>query len=143
MKRIVLRQKMFRSLLESCNELLLEDPNNIDLIRTRGIALIVAQKYVEAINDLIEVLKALPDDVCSYYLKSDCHFQLREFEQAKQDFIRATLLEDNPNIERRYIENVLVPDETELGDIGKILEYERNKAILKNLSEFAEDPNAD
>ncbi len=143
MKRIVMRHKMICHLLEGCNKALLNEPNNIEILRTRGIAFNIAQKYNEAINDFIAVLKASPDDVSSYYLKSDCHYQLGEFEKAKQDFMRATLLEDNPNIEKSYIENVLVPDETELKEVEKILEYERNKAILKSFPDLTEDTKTD
>ena len=114
----------------------------MEILRTRGIAFNIAQKYGEAISDFIEVLKALPDDVSSYYLKSDCHYQLGEFEKAKQDFMRAALIEDNPNIEKSQIENILVPDETELAEIEKILEYERNKAILKSFPDLAGDAKA-
>ncbi len=142
MRRIALRHKMICHLLEACNREHLKDPNNVEILRTRGIMFNIANKYNEAINDFIEVLKALPEDASSYYLKSDCHYQLGELEKAKEDFMRATLLEDNPNIDKKYIENVLVPDKTELADIEKILEYERNKAILKNfpdLTEYTED----
>ncbi|MCC7302395.1 MAG: hypothetical protein IT233_07125 [Bacteroidia bacterium] len=143
MRRIVLRHKMICHLLETCNKVLLDDPNNIDILRTRGIAFNLAKKYVEAIDDFINVLKALPDDVSAYYLKSDCHYQLGEFEQAKRDFMRAALLEDNPNIERTQIENVIVPEETELADVKKILEFERNKAILKSFPDLISDTTAD
>jgi len=142
MRRIALRHKMICYLLETCNKALLKEPNNMEILRTRGIAFNIAQKYGEAISDFIEVLKALPDDVSSYYLKSDCHYQLGEFEKAKQDFMRAALIEDNPNIEKSQIENVLVPDETELAEIEKILEYERNKAILKSFPDLAGDSKA-
>lgn len=134
---------MICHLLEACNKALLKEPNNMEILRTRGIAFNIAKKYVEAINDFITILKVIPDDVSSYYLKSDCHYQLGEFEEAKQDFMRATLLEDNPNIEKKYIENVLVPDETELKEIEKVLEYERTKAILKNFPDLTEDTKAD
>jgi len=129
---------MICHLLEACNRELLKEPNNMEILRTRGVMFNIAKKYNEAINDFIEVLKALPEDASSYYLKSDCHYQLGEFEKAKQDFMRATLLEDNPNIDKKYIENVLVPDKTELADIEKILEYERNKAILKSFPDLAD-----
>jgi tetratricopeptide (TPR) repeat protein len=138
MERFVLRNKMLCHVVESCNKELLKEPNNIAILKTRGIALNIAQKYNEAINDFVKVLKALPDDFSSYYLKSDCHYQLGEFIKAKQDFMRAALLEDNPNIERSYIENILVPEETELKEVEKILEYERNKAILKIFPDIAD-----
>lgn len=125
-------------LLETCNTILLKEPKNIEILKTRAIALNIAQKYEEAIIDFIAILKLLPGDIDSYYLKSDCHYQLGEFEKAKQDFIRASLLENDPNTERSLIENVLVPKETELITIEKTLEYERNKLILK-FSPFSEN----
>lgn len=133
---------MICGFLDSCNEKLKQEPNNINILRTRGVLYSLAQKYGEAINDFIAVLKAFPDDFSSYYLKSDCHYQLGEFEKSKQDFMRAALLEDNPNIEKSYIENVLVPAETELKEIEKILEYERNKAILRSFPDLAGDTKA-
>lgn len=134
---------MLCHVVESCNKELLKEPDNIVILRTRGIAFNIAQRYNEAISDFIEILKVLPGDVSAYYLKSDCHYQLGEFEKAKQDFMRAALLEDNPNIEKNYIENVLVPDETTLDEIEKVLEYERNKAILKSFPDLAEDIKTD
>lgn len=139
MRRIVLQNKMICHILEGCNRELIKEPNNVEILRTRGIAYNLAKKYLKAIEDLSKVLSALPDDVSSYYLKSDCHYQLGEIEQAKKDFMRAALLEDNPNIERTQIENVFVPEETELADIVKILEFERNKAILKSFPDLIAD----
>jgi tetratricopeptide (TPR) repeat protein len=136
MRRLVLRNKMICLLLESCNDELAKDPNNIDILKTRAIALSIAKKYIEAIDDLIKVINASPDDVTSYYMKSDCHFQLGEFEKAKEDYFRAALLEDNPNIERKYIENVTVPEETELSDIEKILDYEWTKTVYESFPEI-------
>jgi tetratricopeptide (TPR) repeat protein len=136
MRRLVLRNKMICLLLESCNDELAKDPNNIAILKTRAIALSIARKYIEAIEDLIKVINASPDDVTSYYMKSDCYFQLGEFEKAKEDYFRAVLLEDNPNIEKKYIENVTVPEETELSDIEKILDYEWNKAVSESFPEI-------
>lgn len=134
---------MVCAFLDTCNEQLRQEPNNINILRTRGILYNMAQKYNEAVVDFITVLKELPGDISSYYLKSDCHYQAGEFEKAKKDFMRAALLEDNPNIEKSYIENVLVPDETELKEIERILEYERNKAILRSFPDLAGDTKAD
>lgn len=139
MRRIVLRHKMICHILETCNRELLKEPGNAEILKTRGITFNIAQKYDEAIKDFIDVLKIFPYDVSSYYLKSDCHYQLGEFEKAKQDFMRAVLLEDNPDIEKKQIENILVPDETRLEEIEKILEYERNKVILKSFPNLSED----
>lgn len=143
MKEILLRNKMICHILEGCNKALLKEPNNVELLRTRGIAFNLAKKYVEAIDDFLKVIKAMPEDASSYYLKSDCHFQLGEFEQAKQDFMRAALLEDNPDIDKAQIENIIVPDETELADVVKILEFEKNKAILKIFPDLISDSTVD
>lgn len=143
MRRIVLRHKMVCGFLDTCNEKLKQAPHDINILRTRGILYSLAEKYNKAISDFIEVLKEFPGDVSSYYLKSDCHYQLGEFEKAKQDFMRAVLLEDNPDVEKKQIENILVPNETTLEEIEKILEYERNKAILSSFPDLAEDTKAD
>ncbi len=143
MKRIVLRHTMICHLLDSCNKELLKDPDNMEILKTRGIALNLAMKYEEAINDFIKVLKVFPGDVSLYYLKSDSHYELGEYEQAKQDFMRAALLEDNPDIDKSHIENVLVPEETELKEVETILDYERNKAILKNFPCLEEESEND
>lgn len=143
MRRIVLRHKMVCGFLDTCNEKLKRAPHDINILRTRGILYSLAEKYNKAISDFIEVLKEFPGDVSSYYLKSDCHYQLGEFEKAKQDFMRAVLLEDNPDIEKKQIENILVPNETTLEEIEKILEYERNKAILSSFPDLAEDTKED
>lgn len=134
---------MIRHVLEGCDKALLKEPNNVELLRTRGIAFNLAKKYAEAIDDFLKVLNAMPEDASSYYLKSDCHYQLGEFEQAKQDFMRAALLEDNPDIDKSEIKNVIVPEETELEDIVKILEFEKNKAILKSFPDLISDSTVD
>ena len=106
----------------------------------RGVALNLAERYTDAITDFVKIIKKT-SNVSSYYLKSDCHYQLQEFEEAKKDFMRATLLEDNPDMDMKDIEDVLVPDETELEEVELILEYERNKAILKSFPNLSEDIN--
>lgn len=122
---------MICHILDSCNKELEKEPHNVEILRTRGIAYSIAKKYMQAIDDLLQVINALPSDASSYYLKSDCHFQLGEFEKAKEDYVRATLLERDPAIERGKIENVTVSDETELADIKTILDYEWEKAVRR------------
>ena len=140
MRRVVLRHKLIGDILDACNKQLLKEPDNIEILMARGVALNLAERYTDAITDFVKIIKKT-SNVSSYYLKSDCHYQLQEFEEAKKDFMRATLLEDNPDMDMKDIEDVLVPDETELEEVELILEYERNKAILKSFPNLSEDIN--
>ncbi|HSH65397.1 MAG TPA: hypothetical protein VLB84_06240, partial [Bacteroidia bacterium] len=66
MKRIVLRNKMICHILDSCNKELQKEPQNVEILRTRGIAYSIAKRYMEAIDDLLRVINALPSDASSY-----------------------------------------------------------------------------
>lgn len=133
MRRMVLRQKMICGFLDSCNEKLKQEPGNISIIRTRGILYNLAEKYDKAITDFERIINEMPLDVSAYYLKSDCHFHKGEFDLAKRDYMRALKLQFDTKITDSSIENAVIIDEQDLKDIEKVLEYEKNEAILKFL----------
>lgn len=133
MKRIVWRQKMICGFIDSCNEKLKQEPDNIDIIRTRGILYNLAEKYDNAISDFERIIDELPSDAIAYYLKSDCYFNRGEFDLAKRDYMRALKLQFDTKITDISIENAVIIDEQDLKDIEKVLEYEKNQAILSFL----------
>lgn len=132
MRRIVMRQKMICGFIDSCNEKLKQEPNNIDIIRTRGILYNLAEKYDKAITDFGRIIGEMPD-ASTYYLKSDCHFHKGEFDLAKRDYMRALKLQFDTKITDNSIESAVIIDEQDLKDIEKVLEYEKNQAILSYL----------
>ncbi|MES2397490.1 MAG: hypothetical protein V4549_15890 [Bacteroidota bacterium] len=131
--RIAMRQKMVCGFIDSCNEKLKQEPNNINIICTRGILYNLAEKYDKAIMDFEKIIDSMPKDASAYYLKSDCYFNKGEFDLAKRDYMRALKLQLDTTITDSAIENAVIIDEQDLKDIEKVLEYEKNEAILKYL----------
>ncbi len=133
MRRIVMRQKMICGFIDSCNEKLKQEPNNINILRTRGILYNLAEKYDKAITDFERIIDTMPSDASAYYLKSDCYFNKGEFDLAKRDYMRALKLQFDTKLTDSSIENAVIIDGQDLKDIEKVLEYEKNQAILNYL----------
>lgn len=124
---------MICGFIDSCNEKLKQEPNNINILRTRGILYNLAEKYDKAITDFEQIIDSMPKDASAYYLKSDCHFNKGEFDLAKRDYMRALKLQFDTTITDSSIENAIITDKQDLKDIEKVLEYEKNQAILNYL----------
>lgn len=124
---------MICGFIDSCNEKLKQEPDNINIIRTRGILYNLAEKYDNAISDFERIIDEMPSDAIAYYLKSDCYFNRGEFDLAKRDYMRALKLQFDTKITDSSIENAVIIDEQDLKDIEKVLEYEKNQAILSFL----------
>lgn len=133
MRRIVWRQKMVCGFIDTCNEKLKQEPDNLDIIRTRGILYDLAEKYDKAITDFERIINEIPADISAYYLKGDCHFNKGEFDLAKRDYMRALKLQFDSKLTDSSIENAVIIDGQDLKDIEKVLEYEKNQAILNYL----------
>lgn len=133
MRRMILRQKMICEFLDSCSEKIKQEPDNIDVIRIRGILYNLAEKYDKAITDFEKIIATMPSDASAYYLKSDCYFNKGEFDLAKRDYMRALKLQFDTKITDSSIGDAVILDEQDLKDIEKVLEYEKNQAILNFL----------
>jgi tetratricopeptide (TPR) repeat protein len=119
--------------IDTCNEKLKQEPDNLDIIRTRGILYNLAEKYDKAITDFERIINEIPADISAYYLKGDCHFNKGEFDLAKRDYMRALKLQFDSKLTDSSIENAVIIDGQDLKDIEKVLEYEKNQAILNYL----------
>jgi tetratricopeptide (TPR) repeat protein len=139
MRRMILRQQMICGFLDSCNEKLKQEPDNINIIRIRGILYNLAEKYDKAITDFERIIDTMPSDASAYYLKSDCHFNKGEFDLAKRDYMRALKLQFETKITDSSIENAVILDQQDLKDIEKVLEYEKNQAIINYLPSIIEE----
>ncbi|MDO9001084.1 MAG: hypothetical protein Q7W45_15065 [Bacteroidota bacterium] len=139
MRRMILRQQMICEFLDSCNEKLKQEPDNINIIRIRGILYNLAEKYDKAITDFERIIDTMPSDASAYYLKSDCHFNKGEFDLAKRDYMRALKLQFETKITDSSIENAVILDQQDLKDIEKVLEYEKNQAIINYLPSIIEE----
>lgn len=139
MRRIIERQKMICGFLDSCNERLKQEPNNIEIIRVRGMLYSLAEKYDQAINDFKSIIETMPSDASAYYLKSNCHFNIGEFDLAKRDYMRALKLEFDTKITEDDIERAVIIDAQDLNDIEKVLEHEKKQALRNYLPEFVEE----
>lgn len=122
---------MIADLIKSCNEKLAEDPENIQLIRMRGLLYDMLDQYDEAIEDYIRAIKALPNDAVVYYLKSNIHYRKGEFNMAKRDYLRGLKIQHNANFTEEQIERAVVKDDEELEDIRRVIEHEKNEAIRR------------
>lgn len=124
---------MICGFIDSCNEKLKQEPDNINILRTRGILYNLAEKYDKAITDFERIIDTMPSDASTYYLKSDCYFNKGEFDLAKRDYMRALKLQFDTKLTDNSIENAVIIDGQDLKDIEKVLEYEKNQAILNYL----------
>lgn len=138
MRRIIARQKMICGFLDSCNERLKQEPDNIEIIRIRGMLYSLAEKYDQAISDFKLIIETTPTDASAYYLKSDCHFNMGDFDLAKRDYMRALKLQFDTSITEGDIEVAVIIDAQDLKDIEKVLEYEKEQAFQNYLPEFVE-----
>jgi tetratricopeptide (TPR) repeat protein len=134
MKKIAFEQKMLLDLLESVNEKLKEEPGNVELSKMRGLVFSLLDRYEDAINEFVTILNILPNDISTYFLKSDCHLNLNEMAQAKREFFRATFLQREENYPEDQAEISDIMDDQERKDIETVLEYEKNLVILKYFS---------
>lgn len=137
MNKILAQCKMLVELLESCNEKLELEPDNMEIVKLRGLVFNAAQLYDEAIKDLNDVIQNLPNDESSYYLRSDCNFNKKEFDLAKRDYMRALKIQfkdDDKEFASGYTEEVIeasiVGNEKELESMKKVLEYEKKRVLL-------------
>ncbi len=136
MKRLKAECEMVLELLEACNEKIKVDPNNIEVMRLRSVLLLVANSFDEAIKDLDRIISTMPNDETAYYLRSDCHLNIGEYDLAKQDYLRALKIQfkEDTELVKGYTEQVILnakmENEEEKKDIMKILDYEKKRALL-------------
>ena len=127
-------------LLDVCNEKLEIEPENIEVIRLRGILYNMDKLYDEAILDFDSVISHFPNNEKTYYLRSHCYFAKGEYTFAKQDLLRALKIENKDDLEfvegcsEPNISEVSIKNEEEKKDMRKILEYEKNMAFLNYFS---------
>lgn len=142
MKRLEAERKMIFELLEACNEKIKREPNNIGIIKLRGVIYIVAQEYDKAISDLNKIIHDVPEDQVTYYLRSDCYFNKGEYDLAKQDYLRALklTLKDDEEFVTGHTEQVILgatmDSEEEKAIIKKVLDYEKERVLFDMLPQL-------
>lgn len=124
MKKLILKQELYASLLESVIREHKMNPDDLELTYLRGLLYNVTQQYSAAIEDLKKVLQIEPENITAYFLKSDSHFNMGEMTLAKEEFTRALFLQNNERLNSVQIEANYIPEE-----MAKILESEKAKAI--------------
>lgn len=63
------------------SEALYRSPNNIELLRLRSIAFVVAENYQGAIGDADKIIELSPNDSMAYWIKANCYdYQLNDNE---------------------------------------------------------------
>lgn len=95
MEHLTHRRDMILDFIKSCNEALTEHPEDIQLVRIRGLLHHMLDQYDEAIDDYVRTIKCLPNDAVVYYLKSDVHYHRGEFDLAKRDYLRGLKIQNN------------------------------------------------
>ncbi|MBI2271098.1 MAG: hypothetical protein HYU69_12200 [Bacteroidetes bacterium] len=129
----------FHRLLKTCNKKLKSEPENMQVIRIRGILNNIVQLYDEAISDLNRTINHFPNDATIYYLRSHCYFSKGLYDLAKQDYLRALKIEfkkEESEFVEGYSEAIILQasisgGEEEIKNMQKILEYEKIAALLK------------
>lgn len=142
MKRLITRQTLILDYLSSCDEILEEEPDNVKILRLRGLLYNVATEYDKALRDFEQVLRLLPTDVETYFLKSDCHYHKGEFDLAKRDYMRALRNQHNTTITEADINRAVVIDEQDLKDIHTVIEAEKNEAF-ERFKKFISTPDSE
>ena len=142
MKKIQLRHKLVQEYLNSCSEKLQKEPENIDLLKFRALLFNLNENYQKGIDDLNNVLERSPEDGDMFMLRGDCQFNLKEFDLAKHDYLRALKCmspEILANMVESYIIKETILNEDELRDMEKVFTSNKENLIMKLLPGFPED----
>jgi tetratricopeptide (TPR) repeat protein len=137
MKRLLHRQKMVLNFINSCDEILAGEPDNIEMMRQRGLLYTIAGEYDKAIQDFERTIEAYLADAKTYYLKSDCHYNKGEFDQAKRDYMRAVSLQYPAQFTEEDIKRAVILDDQDLNDIKTVVEQEKELAFVNFLRNFS------
>lgn len=143
MERLKEQSDMFKELLATCNKRLMSEPDNMEVFELRGLLYNIAEMYDKAIDDLNRVINSLPEDGNAYYLRSDCHYGKKEFNLAKQDYLRALKVQMKEEKEfitnhtEEVIKEAKIESEQELSDMKKILEFEKARILFHYCPELA------
>ena len=130
---------MILEFIKSCDEELLQNPDDIDVLHIRGLLHIVFEEYDKAIEDFNLILKSNPNDAIAYYMKSDCHYNKGELTLAKQDYMRGLRNQYDTEISENDIGSAVILDNEDLRDIRRIVEHEKKEAFFKYLSNFGSE----
>lgn len=142
MERLKAEREMILGLLGSCNEKLKREPDNLGIVKLRGIIYIVGQEYDKAISDLDRIISNMPGDEVAYYLRSGCHFDKGEYDLAKRDYLRALKLnlKDDEEFVKGHTEQVILQatmdSEAEKTTIKKILDFEKERVLFELVPEL-------
>jgi tetratricopeptide (TPR) repeat protein len=85
--------KVYREYLHKSNDLLDQDPNNVQALVMRGMAHHGKGRNQEALKDLDRALKLKPDNARALILRSEVHFSLGHYDQAREDRKQAVRLD--------------------------------------------------
>lgn len=130
MKRLVHRQKIILDFIKSCDEILVEDSENIQIQKLRGLMYNIAGEYDKAIKDFEQSIRKMPTDFMAYYLKSTCHYDKGEFDLAKRDYMRGLKMQHSTSFSEEDINNAIILDDKDLSDIRTVIEHEKKQAII-------------
>lgn len=139
MKRLINRQKMILDFIKSCNDSLIENPDDIQVIRLRGLMYNVAGEYDKAIENFERTVQSLPGDAVAYYLKSNSHYSRGEFNQAKRDYMKGLKIQHETTFTEEQINSVVVTDDQDLLDIKTVIDHEKEQAISRYFNELSSD----
>lgn len=133
-KQLFIRQEMILGFIKSCDEALVDEPNNLEVLKLRGLMYEIAGEYDKALKDFESAVKVIPDDAVSYYLKSSCHYSKGEYDLAKRDYMRAVQIQYPAKYTEEDINQAVILDEEDLGQIKTIIDSEKQQAIKRYYS---------
>lgn len=125
--------------IKSCNEALEIEPDDIQVIRLRGLMYNIAGEYDKAIKDFERTVESIPGDAVAYYLKSNSHYGRGEYDQAKRDYMKGLKIQHEAKFTEEQINCAVVTDDQDLKDIKAVIEHEKQQAILRYFDAFNSD----
>lgn len=122
---------MILDFIRSCDEALADEPNNLEVLKLRGLMYEIAGEYDKALNDFERAVKVIPDDALSYYMKSSCHYGKGDYDLAKRDYMRAVKIQYPAKYTEEDINRAVVSDKEDLEQIKMIIDSEKEQAVKR------------
>ncbi|MCB0760907.1 MAG: tetratricopeptide repeat protein [Flavobacteriales bacterium] len=119
----------FRTALDSLNEAIINDPNNIELYLERCNEWLVAGKHDEAFADLERVLRIDTANAEAYNQRGNLHFLRSEFSESIEDFKACLFYDENHTdclLKKAELDMLLRNYDQAILNINKALRVDQN-----------------
>ena len=106
--------KDFQEALRLAAAALLEEPDNVELIKLAGLAEVNVEDWVKAKSHFETVVKYSPDDATAWFYLANCYNSLADFISAKNAYMK--VIELRPEYEEAYKSLCVVLLKLEMAD---------------------------